>query len=145
MGLYQANERNDDGDLHLDTKRIGDVIREKSTQQACIIIVSKVPLPAAAAADLHSNFCFVNSFFFVLLFQIDNEGFTNLLSGEISELPFKAYLRKGGEWTASKHLSTPAAAPALLQEKFLEGKQASLVDFSDHVVDLTLDWRNLNV
>ena len=52
VGLYQANERNDDGDLHLDTKRIGDVIREKSTQQACIIIVSKVPLPAAAAADL---------------------------------------------------------------------------------------------
>jgi len=51
VGFYQANERNDDRELHFSTKRIADVIREKSTRQACILLMNNEGFTALLSSE----------------------------------------------------------------------------------------------
>jgi len=116
VGFYQANERNDDRELHFSTKRIADVIREKSTRQACILLMN-------------------------------NEGFTALLSSETRDLPFQLHVRKGGQWVleASKQLLSEGSVADVVLASISAGRQQHLVDFSEHICDISKDWRNLDL
>ena len=73
--------------------------------------------------------------------QLDNEKFTSLLSGESRDMPFRLFVRKGGQWSAEPSKLLFDAAPEIIQQ-IAEGKQAKLVDFSEHICDISKDWRN---
>merc|ERR1712087_1054021 len=74
VGFYQANERNDDTALHPSAKRIGDVIRERGGCPQGCILL------------------------------LDNEGFTNFLSGEqVERLPFTLYVKRSA-WEVATNL-----------------------------------------
>ena len=117
VGFYQANERNDDTALHPSAKRIGDVIRERGgCPQACILL-------------------------------LDNEGFTKFLSGDqVDRLPFTLYVKRSAWEVATNLLKCDGVNiyRDLAMEKVAQGKQALLVDFSEHICDISKDWRNVN-
>mmetsp|Transcript_18949 Transcript_18949/g.39548 ORF Transcript_18949/g.39548 Transcript_18949/m.39548 type:complete len:81 (-) Transcript_18949:190-432(-) len=78
---------------------------------------------------------------------MNNEGFTALLSSETRDLPFQLHVRKGGQWVleASKQLLSEGSVADVVLASISAGRQQHLVDFSEHICDISKDWRNLDL
>ena len=117
VGVYVANARVDDKELGTGARRIADAVRRESTSRACILLV-------------------------------DNAGFASCAAGKSRELPLRLFVRHGAQWSAaqaSTKLTFEGAASDVVSDMLSKGKQADLVDFSEHVADCTRDWRNLRL
>ena len=122
VGFYQGNERGDDAALHASTKRLGDLVRDRGGfSRACLLL-------------------------------LNNESFTAFLSGDdqTSALPFSLHVKRpGGSWEASKLECLGGATVSVIRELSVErlnkGIEKEVVDFSEHVCDLSKDWRNQQI
>ena len=56
---------------------------------------------------------------------------------------FQCFVRKG-EWL-DVGCTFEGATDSLWKEKIAQGKHQQLVDFSEHISDITQDWRNTHL
>jgi len=56
-------------------------------------------------------------------------------------------VRKGGQWVleASKQLLSEGSVADVVLASISAGRQQHLVDFSEHICDISKDWRNLDL
>ena len=118
MGVYQANERGDDKELHYSAKRIADVVREQSTPQACILLVDNARFASFVNKESHGD--------------------------AAGDLPFHLFVRRGGQWSAEspKHLKHDAPTRDIILEHLAKRSQANLADFSDHTDNIDRNYLN---